>query len=334
MSAVNRFQVGTVKEVTWGTPLTPTRFFEFNKDGVVPMYGRVQSKGMRAGTRARRSDRQLGYIQGGGGTVSMDFLSKGMGFWLEHMTGGTVVTTGPTDSKSTHTATLGDLVGKGFTYQTNRPFHPADTDQPFTYEGGKVKSWKIGNKVGDPLELELELDFENVLTATALATASYPAGNVEPLIFAGGVVTIGGSATDVSECEVTCDNHLMGTSDSDDRRYIRGNAQHREPVEGDYREVGWSLGLDFSDLTAYNRFAAATSSGMVATIVLTWTGFTLIGTSSLPTLTLTIQAASFDEFDNAIGGPDPLTQKVKGAGLYDGSTSAITIAYGTADATP
>jgi len=334
MSAVNRFQVGVKKEVTWGTPVTPDRFFEFNSDQVKPMYGRVASRGMRAGTRVRRGDRQVPFIQGAGGTVEMDVLSKGFGFWLEHMLGGTVSTGAPADGKTTHTATIGDLIGKGFTYQSNHPFHPADTDQPFTYEGGKVKSWKISNQVGDALKLEMDLDFENVVTATALASASYPSGNVEPLIFAGGVVTIGGVATDVTECEVSCDNHLFGTSDSDDRRYIRGNAQHREPVEGDWREIAWSLGLDFQDLTAYNRFAASSAAGAVATIVLTWTGNILIGAASLPTLQLTVQQASFDEFDSTVDGPAPLQQKVSGAGLFDGSTSAVTLAYGTADATP
>ncbi len=332
MPAITRFQVGAIKEVTWGTPLTPNRFWEFNSEKIKPMYGRAVSKGMRAGQRVRRTDRQVPYIKGAAGATELEVLSRGFGFWLEHMLG-TVATGATVDGKTTHTGTIGDLTGKGFTFQSNRPFHPADTDQPFTYEGGKITKWKLANKVGELLVATLEMDFENVLTATALASASYPTAG-EALYFGGGVITVGGVATDVLGCEVNCDNKLFGTSDADDRRYIRGNAQHREPVEGAFREIDWSLDTDFGDLTNYNRFASATAAGALATIVLTWTGNILIGTSSLPTLVLTIQNASFDDWDSTIDGPKPLQQTLKGAGLFDGSTSAVTLAYGTADATP
>jgi len=332
MPAITRFQVGAVKEVTWGTPLTVTRFWEFNSEKIKPMRGRAVSKGMRAGGRVRRTDRQVPYEQGAAGPIEVDVLSRGFGFWLEHMLG-TVATGATVDSKTTHTGSIGDLTGKGFTFQSNRPFHPADTDQAFTWAGGKVKSWKVSNKIGDILSVEMDFDFQSTATATALASASYPAAG-EALSFTGGVVTIGGTSTDITEATVGCDNKLFGTSDSDDRRYIRGNAQHREPMEGDFREVSWELTPDFSDLTNYNRFASATAAGLLATIVLTWTGNLLIGASSLPTFVITIQNASFDGWDSTVDNPSPLQQKLSGAGLYDGSNSAVTIAYGTADATP
>ena len=330
--AVEKFQVGFKKESTYGTAVTVDRFSEFVSEKIKPMSGRVKSNGMRSGQRVRRKDRQVPFKQGAAGPVVVEVLSSGFGFWLEHLLG-TVGTSGPTDSAYTHTGTLGTLLGKSFTFQSNRPFHPANTDQAITFEGGKIPKWKLSNKVGEVLQIELETDFEDWLTATALASASYPTA-AEPLSFVGGTVTIAGSSVDVSEVEVSCDNKLYGLSGTDERRYLRGSPLHKEPVEGPMREIGWTLGCDFESLTQFNRVHSQTAAGAVATIVLTWAGSILIGSASVASLTLTIDEASFDDFDSTIDGPTPLHQKLSGAGLYDGSTSPITMAYVSGDSTP
>lgn len=331
MPTVNKAQVGFKTESTYGTAVTVDRFSEFVTEKIKPMSGRVVSKGMRSGQRVRRKDRQVPYKQGAAGPVQVEVLSAGFGWWLAHMLGSSA-TTGPTDSAYTHTGTLGTLTGKSFTFQTNRPFHPADTDQAITFEGGKIPKWKLSNKVGEVLVAEFDLDFEDWATGTALASASYPTA-AEPLSFVGGAVTIGGSSVDISEIEVSCDNKLFGVSSTDERRYLRASSLHKEPVEGDLREISWSIGCDWESLTQFNRVHSATAAGALATIVATWTGSILIGTASVSSLTLTIDEASFDDLDSTVDGPAPLTQKLTGAGLYDGSTSPVTLAYVSGDST-
>lgn len=328
MPAITRFQAGFKDESTWNTPVTVDRFAEYAPGtNMHERHGRVIVPGIRSGQRVRRKDRQVTYKAGADGTLVLPVLSKGFGFWLKHMLGA-VATTGPTDSKSTHTGTIGDLLGDSFTLQLNKPFHPADTDQAVTYSGCKISKWKAACKVNDPLLFTLDVDAADYSTATALASAAYPTAG-EGLVFVGGAVTVGGSSVDVTAFDVECDNKLLV-----DRRFIRSSALKKEQVEGDPREIKWSLDCDWESLTQFNRFAAAAGTGLEAVqIVLTFTGYILIGSSSLPTLTITIDEASFDELmtDDL---DKPLTQKLSGAGLFDGSASAITVAYGTADATP
>jgi hypothetical protein len=106
--------------------------------------------------------------------------------------------------------------------------------QPFTYEGGKITEWTLSNSVEGNLVLELNCDFQQVTTATALATASYPTG-MENLTWAGGTLTVGGSQVDVTEFSMTVNNGL-----NVDRRYISGSTDKKEQTGG-RREGSFSI---------------------------------------------------------------------------------------------
>lgn len=328
MGTTDRFQVGVKNEVTYGTAVTVDRFFEYSSSTVKPMHGRIVSTGLRAGHRVRRKDRQVPYKLGGGGQLKLEVLSKGFGFWLTHMLGTMAAPVGPTDSLYTHTATIGSLLGDAFTYQENKPFI-ADTDQAFTFEGGKVPKWKLAGKIDDLLIAELDLDFEDYATATGLAAASYPTGTVENLSFVGGFVEIADAAFAVTECEVACDNGLRT-----DRRFLRSSALKKEPLENQLRAISWKLAAEWEDLTQFNRFASATAAGATAKIELEWRAPTLVGAASYAGMKVTINDASFDDDDFPTPGPGDLVQTLSGAGLYGGSTSAVTIDYFTAESTP
>lgn len=318
-------QLGVKAEVTYGTPLTVDRFYEFDSEGIEESYGRTEGDPLRGGASGGvlRSDRSTPYFAGASGNISMAVLTKGFGLLFGHMLG-TVATGVVADSKYTHTATMTELLGKSLTVQVNRPFHPAGTNQAFTYEGGKVADWTLSNSVEDNLMLELGMDFENVSTATALATASYPTA-MDNFTWVGGVVTIGGSSYDITEISIQGNNGL-----DTDRRQIRGNADKKEPTAG-RREVSWSIKADFDSLTQRNRAAAVVRATNHAAITATWTGPTLIGVSSYPTVTVTIPAARFDEWKGAAEGTDGIEQELSGVVRWDGTNSPVTIAYGSAD---
>ena len=320
-------QLGVKAESTYNTGVTVDRFFEFNSESIAVEVGRVESSGIRSGTRAMRSDRRVPYIMGAGGSVEFDVLSKGFGFWLDQCLG--TVSTGSAAETVvyTHTGTVGSLTGKFFTAQVGVPQVGGGTITPKTATGGKVKSFELSCATGEALKFSADLDFANLEHSTSLATASYPT-STELLTFIGGSLTVGGTAVNINKFSVKVDNGLKT-----DRRYIIASATKKEPVEAGHRKVDVELGLDFEGLTHQNRVLSATAAGAQAAVVLTCAGLTTIGSTLKPTVTITIPVVMFDGDTPTVGGPDVVGETVKGMGLYDGTNSPITIAYKTLDAT-
>lgn len=320
-------QLGVKDESEYATAVTVDRFFEYDSESITDDFRRTEGDPLRAGGEGViRSDRFLPYYGGASGTVSMTMLTKGFGWWLKHMLGSSA-TTGPSEETVyTHTGTLGSLQGDSFTLQVNRPFNPSGTNQAFTYAGGKITEWTISNSVEETLLLEVNCDFAAVATGTSLASASYPTG-MAPFTWAGGVVSIGGSEFDLTEFSVTCNNGM-----NVDRRQIRGNTQKKEPTTA-RREISFSLSADFESLTQRNRAAATSASGAVAAISAVWNGPTLLGDTIYPQVTVSIPAARFDTWEAAATGPEAITQTLSGVARWNGSDSAISVVYKSADST-
>jgi len=322
------WQLGVVDESTYGTAVTVTKFFEYESEGIEESYGRTEGDPLRTGGfGVMRNDRFTPYFSGAAGSIQLAVMSKGFGYLLKHMLGATA-TSGPAETVVyTHTGTVGDLYGDSFTAQVNRPFHPSGTNQAFTYAGGKVTEWTLSNSVDGNLLCDLGVDFANVSTAVALASASYPA-SMDNLTWAGGLVTIGGSNYDVSEISIGFNNGL-----NVDRRQIRQNTQKKEPTSA-RREGTFSIKADFDSLTQRNRAAANDRAGALAALTGVWKGPTLLGSTLYPQLTVTVPQVRFDEWKGATEGTDAIEQDLSGVIRFDGSASAVTLAYATADATP
>ena len=320
-------QLGVADESTYGVAVTPSRFFEYESEGISESYGRTEGDPLRVGSGFVRSDRFTPYFSGAAGTVQLTAMTKGFGYWLKHMMGA-VATSGPAETTVyTHTGTEASLQGDSFTLQVNRPFHPSGTNQAFTYRGGKIAEWTLANSVDGNLLLDLGCDFQQVDTATALAAAAYPA-SMDPFSWVGGFVTIGGANYDVTEFSLTVNNGL-----DVDRRAIRTNADKKEPTSG-RREASFSLSADFDSLSNRNRAAATARAGALAAVTGVWRGPTLLGTTIYPEFSVSIAAARFDEWSGATEGPDAISQSLSGAVRYDGSTSPVAITYKSADSTP
>ena len=318
-------QLGIVDESTYGTPVTVTRFYEYDSESIQLQMGRTESAALRSGTRVMRSDRFEPYRIGAAGRVQLAVPTKGFGLFLKHMFG-TAAIGSVTDSNYTQTFTVGSLLGDFFTLQLARPFNPAGTVQPFTYHGGKVTDWTLSCDLDGFLTADIGCDFEDEDTSTSLATASYPS-DFRCFSFVGAAATIGGSSIELKNFSVSMNNAL-----NTDRRYLRASALKKEPVEDGMRTVEWSATADFSDLTQYNRFASATRAGALAAIVATFDGPIAHGGTTLPRLEVTIPAARFDAVDVNVSGPQALMQDMSGVGLFDGTNSPVTVTYRTTDA--
>ncbi len=320
-------QFGTIDEVTYGTPVVVTRFYETSNPVVIaPETGRTESTAMRSGTRAPRSTMFTPYLKGAKASVEMPVPTKGWGWWLKHMLG-TVSTGAITDSNYTHTGTIGSLTGDFFTAQTALPFS-SGTLQPFTGEGGKIEQWELSVDVDGHLMFSCDMDFETVNTATAAATPSYPSG---ALVFGWdqAAITFAASSVELSNFAVTCTNPL-----NTERRFLRGSTLKKEPVEEGMRDIQWTAEGEFTNQTQYDRWVATTPAGTQAAIVATFTGPVAHAGATFPTVVITIPVARFDNAVPVASGAEMLKVQFSGIAMDDGTNSPITVAYKTNDATP
>lgn len=314
-------QFMVAKETTYGTPVTVTRGFGYDGDPmpIAPKFDRTQGNPIRPGSRFIASSRAIPYFDHAEGHIDLEVMNKGFGFWLEHMLG-TVGTTGA--GPYVHTGTEGTtsaLVGKGITAQFNAPLSPAQTNQAWTFGGGKVMKWSLGNTVDQMLLLGLDLWFNQYTTATALATYSEPS-SMTNFAWTHGVISVGGSAFDITSVNVEVDNGYK-----DKRAQIRGNSAQKEPIPGAASGL-WTLAADLDSLTQFNRVASATTAGLYAQIVGTWTNGTDI-------IAATIPAGRFD--DMVFGGDRGASeQTLSGKVEWDRTNSPVSVAYTTGDSTP
>lgn len=323
-------QLGVKKESTWGTAVTVDKFMEMLPgESVEGQYERIESASLRASGRVQRSDRWARNFKGAQGSIPLEVMSKNFGFWLEHMMGGTITTTGPTETTAyTHVAKIGSLTGLGFTCQIGRP-DAADTIRPFTYAGGKVTGWNLSNSVDGFLIATLDCKFNSETTATALATASYPT-TMEVLNFGGGLITVGGVQYDMSDVTITADNNL-----NVDRYSIRQNTANKEPLENGSRAYTISGTLEFVDLAAYNYVASATTAGAMADVVAKWEGAIITGATTIKkTLQVDLKTVRFDKYSVVVNGPEMLSASFEGKVVDSGdAATACSLTYKTSDAT-
>ncbi len=323
-------QVGVIKEVTYGTALAVTRFFEFVKEGVSGKYERIESDAIRTGRRVLHKDRFQVNPKGAEGDLNIEVVTKQFAFWLEHMLG-TVATTGPVEtSVYTHTGTVGDLFGKSFTMQVGR-VDSAGVVNPFTYSGGKVANWELSNDVDGILQFSAGLDFavENVTAAGvyALATQTLPT-NSHLMTFVGGEITVAATQVPVTKCSVKGDNGLKT-----DRYFVRKSTAKKEPKEEGQRKYDFSLTAEFDGFAQYNRVISATNAGALAALVLYWDGPVLAGSTLFPRLTVSIPLARFDEAPINVDGATVIEQTITGKAVDDAAASPITITYQSLDVT-
>jgi hypothetical protein len=317
--------VGCIAEAGgYNVPAAVSRFFEFSSESITGKYSRIESAGIRAGTRVERTDRWAVNPKGADGDLKFEVLDSGFGLLFQHALG-TFSAGTPTGGFTPYTFTMGNLQGLSTTWQVGR----VDTSgalNPFTYTGGKVKTWEISNALDGVLNMDLSMDFaaENQGAGTgplAVSTPTYPVGS-QLLTFIGGTCTIAGTQFAISSASVKCDNKLDVS-----RYFINGTNIKKEPIENEYRALTWSLKGEFDSMTQVKRVGSATSAGAMAAIVLTWVSPQGGG------LSVTLPNARFDTgpVQAALKTPE-LT--LSGKALDDGTSGPISVVYTTKDLAP
>lgn len=311
-------------ETTWGTYKAPDHFVDVLSESLALQVSHIESKGIRAGNKVLRSDRQVLNTMGASGSVSFEVASKGFGLLLKHALGAqsSATAAGGTTAK-TYTSTLGDPYGLGLSMQVGRPDN-SGTVRVFSYTGCKITDAEWKNSVDGLLEMTVGVDAQAETTAQSLASPSY-ASSSELLSFVGGAVTIGGSTVaTVSDVSVK-----VATALKTDRRFIHSSTNKSEPIQNGLVAITGAMTTEFESLTAYNRYVAGTT----AAVVCTWTGLTALEGTIYPALSITLPVTRFDGTTPNLNGEDMLSLSLPFTVLYDGSQEPITVAYTTLDAT-
>ena len=131
MAAIDDVSVGFGVESTYGTAVTPTRWLEFTDEALTYTPNKVQGEGLRVGSYVARSNKRVTTTYDGGGVVTHETISKGMGLLLQAAFG-------------TGTSTL----VSGTTYQ--QLFTLGTSPSPLTIQKGVVAGDAGGTRVLRP----------------------------------------------------------------------------------------------------------------------------------------------------------------------------------------
>src|SRR5258708_3924773 len=134
-------QVGAVAEVTYGTPVTTTHFYEFLSETFLLNVNWLDGMGLKSGQSFKRGSRTVQSRFDVNGDLTMEHTSgeaanavaDSMGFWWKYALGSALVTPTlvlGTAYKQVHTN--GSKAGQFITCQIGRPQISGTTVEPFT----------------------------------------------------------------------------------------------------------------------------------------------------------------------------------------------------------
>jgi hypothetical protein len=305
-------------ETTYGTPVTVDRFLEIQSEDIE--INSVSIDVPVLGTQYLKTSQVSRYTKDATGNTVMPVMSKGFGVPFKQMLGSsaTAQVGGTAEYKHTFTPDTSGGQGVSATVQIGRP-DVGGTVRPFTFEGGKVTKWEIAIDRTGVMMLTLTWDFENVLTATALATPSYASGR-QQFIWTNASATLGGNATFLRSLT------LSGERAFDLERTGLSVPTKKEPILNGISNVMGAAEGEFESLTNYNAFIAGTQQALVITAT---TGTSLIPTTANPyKIVITVAACDLVAPGTPkVGGPEILTMPLNFRGLDNGTDAVVKIEY-------
>jgi hypothetical protein len=193
-------QFGFIPEVTYGTPLTPTTFVEFDMQASKHKWDPkvIQGSGMQVGDGGfERASRSVAVLGQGSGTIGADYQSKGFGRLIDSFFGSGVSTlvSGSTFQQLFTSAIVGSLLPARTVELGVVRADASGTVDAYRYAGVTFPKLTIGCETGDVCKMTGEFDARSQVRNTSPATAVYPAGLTTPFHFGQASITFGGSVT-------------------------------------------------------------------------------------------------------------------------------------------
>jgi hypothetical protein len=341
-------QVGAVAEVTYGTPVTVTHFYEFLSENFQYNPAWLDGMGLKSGQAYNRASRTVVSQSDVNGDLTMEHTSgeaanavaDSMGFWWKYALGSALVTPTVvlgTAYKQVHTN--GSKAGQFITVQVGRPQISGVTVQPFTYTGTKVTDREFSCNDNQIAQLKVTCDGRTELTSTGLAAASYPTPNGLFAFSHASVMTIGGTAT-TSAGETTIAGGsalgslvngivLTGTTPMKVDRYGLGNQGLKgEPIENAIPTITGTLNTEFFSRTElYDVFKLATTTPLQIDFTkFDAAGNDANGVAAGPNpyrLSIILPAVKFKTAGVNINGPDVIPQSIGVPADDDGTSNPV-----------
>ena len=319
-------QLGLIKEVTYGTPLTVNAFYPFVSESLTWMPEYAQGAGMRVGRRLDRADRDVLVKQSVGGEFTTEGVTRNLGKLFEAALGvGVSTQIGATIAyQQLFTPTQGLL--PSYTIQKGLPPLGGGAASPTTFTGMVCSGFELSaDNAGIPT-ITFPWVGRAIDTVTGLAAASYPA-NVELYSFVhgsirlGGAVTVptatalatGGTATaNIRSASLSYDNGL----DSEGFNFGGLGLRSRRPEVGK-AAVSGQLTVEYDN----NVLRDAWLAGTQLSLVLTYATTNAIVAASFPTLQIVIPSIRLRGDIPQANGGDVVTQSIDFT-AFDGGVAA------------
>lgn len=261
-------------ESTYGTYVAGTRAYEFTDESLSFEPNKVQGKGLRTSARVARSGRRVITTSQGGGNVTIEATTKGMGILLAAAMGSSTVTL-VSGSTYQHNFTLGDTPAS-LSIQKGVP-NTAGTVSTFSYLGCMVNSFTFTAPNDGIATFEFDIDARNLDTGQSFAALTYPSS---PNLYHFGqaaatysgtvtaptttaIATAGTAATDIREFEVTVNNNL-----ADDRFNYGASGLKAKPTVG-LREITGKFTAEYAANTYRDDFLVDTERALTVTLTST-----------------------------------------------------------------
>lgn len=282
MTTFQDCSVGIVKEVTYGTAVTVSRWLEFTEETLDYTKNVVQGQGLRVGSRVARSGRRVVTTSEAGGDLTVECLSKGQGVLWEALMG-TGASTLVSGSVYQQVFTLADTP-PSLTIQKGIPRVDGTVDA-YTFTGAQCDSFEVAFGNAEIATVTSSWNARDVTTATAYATPSY-ATSANLYHFAGGAITTGTvtapTTTALASSITTLANVRSGTiqvshNPANDRYNFGGAGKKSKPTVG-LREITGTLEVEYDSAT----FRDAVLNETPMSLIVTYTGGALgVGSETL-----------------------------------------------------
>ena len=318
---------GIAPEVTYGTYVAPTRFFEVDKSEVKKAKTIVQGGGLAAGRMVQAGGRRVMVAESGTGSVDLDVTNKTMGLLLQNIFGGAgTIAQQAATAAWLQTHALADNVGRSLTAQNGIP-DTTGTVRPYTGKGGKVTSAEFKCSTTELLKLSLELDFQKVSEIETLAAPSY----IAAAPFHGGQmrVKLGTFGAEAAVDGVKGFSLKIERPQDTERNYAStvNPVVKAAPIMNDWAKVSGSLDVDFVNKADFaDRFASDASTSLVIEFV-----GPLIASTYYETFSLQVPMTFFDGDTPTLDGPGVVKGSVPFVGQFDLTNAPVICKYISAD---
>lgn len=325
------------EETTFGTGVTPDSAYAYIEEDFQFNQTFAQGVGHRAGARFPAAADRVLTRQEAAGSLTVEATTKGLGKLFRAAVGGGVSNLiSGSAYQQLFQPTAGDYL-PSYTIQKGIPLLGGGAVQPHTFTGMVCSGFELTAPNNGIPTIKFNWVGKDMVTATALASLTYPSGaslfsNVFGSIQMGsGALTpptttalaSGGTATvNVRDAQLTFDNAL----DSEGFNYGAAGKRSRKPV------VGWgaltgSLTVEFDSAATRDWYLNQTNLHLVLTFALT----TAISGSNYPTLQIAIPNIRLEgEIPNSTFD-GPVTQSVGFTVLDNRTDSPFYVAIVTAE---